>query len=354
MFSAVAVILLAALGSTGLQLSAAGAIGTIKPAPQVVFVDKAELAKLHPGWQTLNDMRAVMAGGSVSGGRTAVDRGAGSINREVATGKSRSELVAKAARDMSVALDELETHKYEALRLRREAMKSQLMKSAEADWKADARGIEQTAAVETKQIDKQNSMDLVNARLRKAASVIESKVSEKADSGMDKNLAGERLLSATNELAVVGSADEAEKSRVSAAASAKINVLKQAAGKRIEDQVNAYEVGQSKLIAESMAAARAEIAQELGPASTPALFAVWRKDRMNVFADLSAAVSALQARIDKDVSSVVLELAAQKGLKVTFERRVANTQNATKLFAGLIKKFGWNTRASLLSGLGSS
>lgn len=349
------VVFIAALGFTGLPFSAAGVTRNKHPASlQVVFVDKAELAKLHPGWQALNDMRTMLAGGSMPNARTTADRKLGFVSRGSVTGRSRSELAAKAARDMCAALDGLEARKYEALRVRREAMRSQLMKSAEADWKADARGIEETAAAETKHIDEQNKIDLVNARLREAASEVEFKVSQKSDSGMSKDLADAKLLQAKNELASVESADEAKKRRVMALAGAKIDILKQVAAKRIEEQVGAYESEQNKLIAESMATARAEIAQKLGPASTPALFSGRCKAGANNTVDLCAAVSALQMRIDKDVSSMVHELSVMKGLKVTFERRGANTKDATKIFASLIKKYGWNARASLMSGLGSS
>lgn len=341
---------LAALCIIGLPLYAAGPMGTFHPTSQVVFVDKAELAKLHPGWQALNDMKAVLGGGNLP--RAGIDR-TGSVRQVAPVGRSRSELAAKAARDMSAALDELEARKYEALRVRREAMKAQLLKSAEADWKADARGIEEAAALETKKIDQKNSVDLVNARIKMAASEVESKISKKADSGMDKAMTDVKLLSAKEELAGVGSADEAEKNRVMAVANAKINEIKQAAEKQVEKRVSAYESEQSKLIAQGMAAARVETAQGLGPASTPTLFAGWHKEGANGLADLSAAVSALQARIDKDVSLMALQLAARKGLKVVFERQRANLRDATKQFAGLIKKYGWNAHASLMSGLGS-
>lgn len=340
------VVLFAALGFAGLPISAAGAMGKIRPASlQVVFVDKAELAKLHPGWQALNDMRTILAGGSMPKALALVDGGTGPISRVGAGGRSRRELSEKAARDMSAALDGLEARKYEALRIRCEAMRSELMKNAETASKADARSIEEAAADDTKLIDEKNKIDLVNARLRKAASEIEFKVSQKADSGMSKDVVDEKLNAAKDELAGVSNADEAEKERVIAQAGAKIDVLKQASAKKVEQQINAYESEQSRLIAESMAEARADIAQGLGPASTPALFSGWREAGVNSPVDLGAAILALQARIDKDVSSMVLELAAMKGLKVTFQRRAANTRDATKIFAGLIKKYGWNAHA---------
>jgi len=352
---AAAVVLVAGLGSglgVGLPLPVARAIAAARPASrQVVFVDKAELARLHPGWQALSDMKAALAGAgsaSTSAGPTQ-DRGATAISRGGAGGRSRSELVAKAARDASAALDALESRKYAALRARGEAMKSQSLKSSEADWKTEARNIEEAAAVETRSADDRNSSDLMNARLRASASEVESKVSLMEGSGMDKDAANVRLQRAQADLAGVGSTNDAEKGRIVAAANAKIEALRQASEKRVDQQVGAYESEQSKLIAESMADARDEIARELGPVSTPALFAQ-RSNGLafqdfgvgaSGLADLNAAVSVLLVRIDKDVSSMVLDLAAQKGLKVTFERQKGATRDATQVFIGLIKKHGW-------------
>lgn len=359
---ATALILAGVLGSgfgVGSPLYAAATRAIARPASrQVVFVDKAELARLHPGWQALDDMRAALAGtGSAGGGSSTsggqnYDRAAGTASRGAAVGRSRSELVAKAASDASAALDGLEKRKYSALKARREAMRSQLLKSSEAEWKAEARNIEEAAGVETKLIDDRHSSDLVNARLRVSASEIAATVSQKTDSGMDKDATNEKLRSANADLAGVGSVDDAEKGRIMAAANAKIDAVRQASEKRVAERVSAYEAEQSKLIAGSMAAARGEIAQELGPVSTPALFAgQWcasalsdngvNESRVGRVVDLQAAVSALQVRIDKDVGSMVLDLAAEKGLKVTFERQRGETRDATKTFAGLIQKHGW-------------
>lgn len=355
---AAAVVLVAGLGSglgVGLPPPVAQAMAVARPASrQLVFVDVAELARLHPGWQALNDMKAALAGAgsaSTSAGPTQ-DRGATAIIGGGAGGRSRSELVAKAARDASAALDALESRKYTALRARGEAMKSQSLKSSEADWKTEARNIEQAAAAETRSVDDRYSSDLVNARLRASASETEFKVSRIEGSGMDKDAANERLQRAQADLAGVGSANDAEKDRIMAAANAKIEALRQASEKRVEQQVGAYESEQSKLIAEDMAAARDEIARELGPMSTPALFARrWNglalgdsgvgASRTDGLADLKAAASALRARIDTDVSSMALDLAAKKGLKVTFERPRGATRDATQVLVGLIKEHGW-------------
>jgi hypothetical protein len=243
-------------------------------------------------------------------------------------------------------------------------MKSQLLKSSESDWKAEARNIEEAAAAETKSVDDRYASDLVNARLRASASQAASKVSHMVDSGMDKKATDEKLRSADAVLADVGRAGGAEKAGIMAAANAKIKALKQAAEKRAGEQVGLYEREQSKLIADSMAAARSDIAQQLGPVSTPGLFAREMDgpssgagagdhpaDRL---VDLRAAVAALQVRIDKDVSSMVLSLAAEKGLKVTFERQRGVTRDATRTFAELIKKHGWNAGTPAMSGSGSS
>lgn len=356
-----AAVFVAALGSAGLPVPAAGAKGTLRPASlRIVFVDKAELARLHPGWQALNDMRAALAGSTSAGGGSmpktlAVDdRHSALPGTGGGAGRTRSELVAKAAMDASAALDGLEARKYEALRARGAAMKAQLMKSAEADWKAEARNIEEAAAVETKRIDEHYSSDIVNARLRAAATGVESKVSQKADSGMDKTAVDGKLRGAQGELEGIRGAGEAEKNKITAEANARIDALKQASAKRVEEQVSAYESEQSKLIAGSMAAARGEIAQQLGPVSTPALFASRHENGGDSVADLNAAVVALQSRIQKDVSFMVLGLADSLGIRVTFERKGAGIRDATKQFAGLIKKRGWNIGASAMSGRGSS
>ena len=168
--------------------------------------------------------------------------------------------MAKAALDASAALDGLETRKYEALRARREAMKSQLLKSSESDWKVEARNIEEAAGAETKSLDDRYASDLVNARLRVSASETAVTLSQKTDSGMDKEATDRKLQAAAADLADAGRADDAEKGRSMAAANAKIEALRQASEKRVDQQVGAYESEQSKLIAESMATARDEIA----------------------------------------------------------------------------------------------
>lgn len=364
----VAVVLGSAFG-VGLPPPAMGARTIARPTKQIVFVNRDELARLHPGWQALNDMRSTLDGTVVSRSPISVDpspnRAAGTASRGGSVGRSRSELVAKAARDASAALDGLESRKYEALRARREAMKSQLLKNSESDWKSEARNIEEAAAVETKLVDDRNASDLVNARLRASASEVASRVSRKEGSGMDKAAADEHLQAATAELADVGRADDAEKARIVDAANAKIKALKQASEKRVEEQLSLYQAEQAKLIADSMASARSDIAQELGPVSTPGLFAAgqggsvlsgaglaeYKVDRL---VDLKAAASALQVRIDKDVSSMVLGLAAEKGLKVTFERQKGETRDATRMFAELIRKHGWSAGTPAMCGSGSS
>ena len=351
----------------GLPLLAMEARAVVRPpSKQIVFVDRAELARLHPGWQALSDMRLVLDGPGLvvrdsltSAGLTSTE------SRGVPAGRSRSELVAKAVQDASAALAGLETRKYAALRARRDAMKSQLLKSSESDWKAEARDIERAAAAEMKLVDDRYASDLVNARLRASASEVASKVSRMEGSGMDKEATDQKLQTSAADLDVLGRADSAEKDRIKVAANAKIEAIKQAAEKRVGEQVSLYEAEQGKLIADSMAAARSDIAQQLGPASTPGLFAERQaipalsgdalgECRVDRLVDLRAAASALQARIYKDVSSMVLNLAVAKGLKVTFERHRGETRDATRMFAELIKKHGWNAGGQAMCESGSS
>jgi hypothetical protein len=226
-----------------------------------------------------------------------------------------------------------------------------LLNSAEADWKAEARDIEEQAADKTKSVDERYASELVNARLRASASETAYKVSKSDASGMDKEAAKARLGEAQGGVAAVEATAGAAKDRIMAEAGAKIDALEAAAQKRVAEQVGAYESDQRKLIAQDIASARGEIASQLGPGSAPLLFA--RSDSTNA-ADLSAAVSALQDRIDDDVSSVVLDLAAKRGLQVTFQRRAGTAKDATGTFAALIRKYGWPAGAAFNGRFGSS
>lgn len=337
-------VVIAGLGSSsgaGLPLS----ITDTKGAARAVFVDRAELARLHPSWRDLSDMRTVLAGARKSA------PSAGSASSMGSTGRSRSALAARAAVEASAALDGLESRKLAALTTRREAMKVQMMKSSEAEWKAEARSIEEASAIQTKTIDNRHSADLVNARLRVSAARVMGKVSKLDGSGMDKDAAGRDVRDANASLDSVSGASDAEKSRVMAEANAKIDALKQAAEKQIDERLGAYQLEQSRRIADSMASARMEMARELGPSSTPVLFAA---TEVSSLTSLESTVAALQARIDKDVDLVVRELARDRGLKVTFERRGSRTPDVTAVFVGLIKKHGWNSVGPAVSGLGSS
>jgi len=342
--------LIAGLGLAGLPLSVSGAA---RPAPRsFVYVDKAELARLHPGWQALSDMKAALSDGAIAGRAvSARDQGVRLPSRGGSSGRSRSELAAKAALDASAALDALETRRYATLRARCDAMNSQLFASAQASWKAEARDIEQQVAEQTKADDERYASDLVNARLRASASEAACKVSKSDASGMDKAATEARLREAQGDLAGIETTAGAAKDRITAEASAKIGALEAAAQKRVAEQVAAYESEQRRLIAQDIASARGEIARELGPGSAPLLFA--GSDSTDA-AELSAAVSALQDRIDDDVSSVVLDLAAKRGLQVTFEWQAGAAKDATGAFAALIKKYGWPAGAVVNGRLGSS
>ena len=346
--------LMAGLGlAVGSPPEVAGAIHPVPP--KVVYVDKTELARLHPGWQALSDMKAVLSGETVAdhaGSRS--DQGVRLPSRGVAPGRSRSELAAKAAVDASAALDALETRKYQALKARSDAMRSQLLKSAEAGWKAEARDIERAAAAEAKAIDEADGSDLVNARLKASASQAASKASKSDLGGMDKAAVEQRLQDSEGQLTSVETANSAAKDRIMAEEQAKIDALRQDAEKRVAQQVGTYEADQHKLIAQDIASARSEIASELGPGSTPLLFAGKSGIDSGDTADLSAAVSALKVRIDSDVSSLVIDLAAKRGMQVTFERPPTGAKDATSTFGALIKKYGWPAGSLAGGGLGSS
>jgi hypothetical protein len=350
---AAAVVLIVGLGLSGSPLEAAGAI---RPVPSgVVYVDKAELARLHPGWQALSDMKAVLSGEAVA--ERAGSRSNESVrmpSRGVSPGRSRSELVAKAATDASAALDAFEARKYDALQARCDAMESQLLKSAEAGWRAEARDIERAAAAETKAVDEAYGSDLVNARLRASASQAGSDALKKDAGGMDKVAVEQRLKDAQGQLTSIETANRAAKDRTVAEAQSKIDALRQDAGKRVALQVGTYKAAQRKLIAQDIASARGEIASELGPGSTPLLFAGKSGADSGDTADLSAAVSALQIRIDNDVNSAVLDLAAKRHMQVTFERRTTGARDVTGAFAAMIRKYGWPAGSLAAGGLGSS
>jgi hypothetical protein len=321
--------------------------GAAHPVPlKAVYVDKTELARLHPGWQALSDMKAVLSGETVAdhaGSRS--DQGVRSPSRGVAPGRSRSELAAKAAMDAAAALDALEARKY---------LRSRLLKSAEAGWKTEARDIERATAAETKAIDEAYGSDLVNARLKASASRAASTASKLDPGGMDKSAVEERLQGSEGQLTNVETANGAAKDRVVAKAQTRIDALQQDAEKRVAQQVGSYEADQHKLIAQDIASARSEIASELGPGSAPLLFA-WKSGiDSGDTADLSAAVSALQIRIDNDVSLAVLDLAAKRGMQVTFERPPTGAKDSTSAFAALIKKYGWPAGSVANGGLGSS
>ena len=270
--TAAVVILIAGVGLAGLPISAAGA--SRASLQKIVYVDKAELARLHPGWQALSAMNAALSGKSVSGhsafsGNTAAKPSA----QGGYAGRSRSELAAKAAMEASSALDEFEARRYGALRARCDAMKSQMLKSADVGLKATIRDIERAAAVDVKALDEAYGSDLVNARLKALASEVAAKVSKSDTSGIDKQAAADRLQEVNSQLVDVENANRAAKDRILADARAKIDALKRSEEKQILEQVDVYEVEQRTLIARDIASARTKIACELGPFSTPLLFA---------------------------------------------------------------------------------
>jgi hypothetical protein len=328
---------------------------------QAVYVDKAELAKLHPSWQALSDMKAVLARAG-NGAGASRDRGAARTTDRGAA-PSRTELAARSVIKAHQALAELEARKLEALRIRREAMKAQKLQSAEADWKADARNIEEAAAAQAGAIDQQYSPDLVNARLKAIAAEAITKVAAKDKSGIDQTAAKEALKNAQARVVTAGNADEAEEDRIMALASQKISALEDASDKRVEEQVHAYELDQSKRIASGIASAKDEIAKQMGPdamaiaesrlAESAAASAGGSSKLYSNLDELRSAVAALQARIAKDVDVAVRDVAKKRGVNVTFQRR-GTVPDATRTFEELIKKRGWNAYGPVMGGLGSS
>lgn len=323
---------------------------------QVVFVDKAELAKLHPSWQALSDMRMALAASSgrlLKADGTLVSRSAGS---------GRTELAARAAVKANKALDELKARKYEALRIRSEATRAQKVQSAETDWKADVRPIEESAAAQSKLVDERYSADLLNARIKEMAARVASKVAGKDGSGMDRTGAEAALQNTQERLAAVGAADDIEKKAIADVATQKVDAIKQASAKQVEQEVQAYEFEQGKLIVDGIVSARAEIAHQMGPDAMAIA-----QSRLAEDAESSAgsstttrsmdesqgAITALRARIDRDVDVLVRQFAAGSGMAVVFQRR-KGMPDATKMFADFIKKRGWNTQGPVTGGAGSS
>lgn len=339
----------------GLPISNGPSKAVASPVPQhVVFVDKAELAKLHPSWQALNAMRAAL-------GETAKLAGKG--GKGTVPVRSRTALAARAAMKATRALAELQERKLEALRVRAEAMRSQKMQSAELDWKADARVIEQSAAAEAKGVDAKYSPDLLNARLKAMAAQALHKAASKDGSGMDRAAADDILRANEDRLAAAAAADDAEKKAISDAAAQRIDALRQASAKRVEEEVLAYEREQSRLILNGIDAAKDELARQMGPDAMLIARAGLAEqgsaqggasvETTGGLEELQAAAAALQARIQKDVDVAVRELAASSGLAVVFERR-KSTPDATGKFVNLIKKRGWNACGPLETGVESS
>lgn len=349
-------VVVAGLGSqpgVGLPLSNSGLelIASSEPR-QVVFVDKAELAKLHPSWQALSDMRAVL------------DRAGGKQSAKVGSSRpSRTELAARAAVKANKALDELKARKHEALKVRSDAMKAQKMQSAELDWKADVRAIEQSAAAQTKSVDARNSADLLNARLKSMAAGAAAKVAGKEGSGLDAAVADDVLKNTQERLNAVQGADELEKKAIADSAAEKIDSLKQASVRRVDSEVRAFEIEQSKLIGEGIATAKREIARQMGPDAMIVAQARLAEDTIAEssgessavvgMARLRKAVEALQARIQQDVDSAVRYFAASKGMAVVFQRR-KSAPDMTRTFADFIRKRGWNAYSPDKGEVGSS
>lgn len=338
--------------------------------PQTVFVDKNELARLHPGWQALDDMRAALDSEKSD---LAKNTSSGSLSPAATVGSkrgltvvpSRSQLVAKAAGDASASLDKLEKRKYDALRARRDSMSVYLLKNSESEWKAEARTIQEEAAIQMKAVDEQYAVELLNARLRATATKSAVTISQKQDGGLDKADADARLITADAEVQRIKADVDAQKAIIDGDARARIAAIKEASEKRVKDILDLYETDQSTIIANSMASARSDIARTLGPTAAPGLFAEYESGfnrwvvngsacAGNKTTDLKAAICALQERIDNDVNTVVLVWASQKGLKVTFERSNDATYDATKMFADIIKKRGWNAVGPMAGGLESS
>ncbi|MGI6296030.1 MAG: hypothetical protein ACOX3G_08060 [Armatimonadota bacterium] len=339
------------------------------PSVRVVYVDTSELARLHPGWRALDDMRLTLSGTGLQEAMSAAGSSAPPVisvpKQQLPSGTSREELVAKAARDASAALDKLEARKYNALQARRESMRAYLLKSSESEWKTEAKDLQAQAAVLMKEVDDRYAAELVNARLRQVAAKAASSISQKEDAGIDRTLTDEKMAAADAEVARIMAESDAEKDRITADINAKIAAIKQASERRVEEQIAEYNAEQSAIIADSMASARSDIARRLGPTSTPDLFAVLDmgfaqpvgKTRVasgDKMVDLRAAYSALQRRIDNDVRELVLSLASQKGLQVSFERKTTRMNDATGMFANLIRKCGWSASIPASAALGNS
>lgn len=354
---AILAVTIAGLGSqagVGLPLSNGGAKLAASSAPrQVVFVDKAELAKLHPSWQALAEMRSVLA-----------RAGSSSPAKDGRPGRSRTELAARAAVKANKALDELQNRKYEALRVRSEAIKAQKMQSAEMDWRADVRGIEQTAAAQTKAVDVRNSTDLVNARLRAIAAGVASKAAGKDGNGIDRAVADDVLKANQQRLADVSGSDGQEKKAITDSAARSIDALKQASARQVAEEVRAYERDQSKLIVEGIGLARDEIARQMGPDAMlvartnlieypTAEPSVGSSDMAGSMGKLRVAAVALSTQIQRDVDAAIHQLAASNGMAVVFQRR-KSAPDATRKFAGFIKKSGWNAYSPVMGEAGSS
>lgn len=336
-------------------------------AQHIVYVDTDKLMKMHPNNGTAREMERMLA---------EVDK---IVNTELLGGAadenivinipaagtepiSRKVLEADAANNAVLSLDELDKQKRTALNARMNSMRDTMMKSAETDINAQIKDIEKSTINSNRTVDEHYMMDRLNAQLKASALRVQTKVS-----GIDQDAVKAKLRAVEQSITDMDKASNTEKDSFDKKANDKANTLRMAAARKIEDKIRAYEDRENSRIISDKEEAQEQIVREIGlfgktiPGNKNVAIAPLKQNnvksenllRSNTQAsDLHTAAFELNTRIREDVNRVVLELAAEKGIKVTFKRS-EGMHDATGMFAQWLREREWITSGPAMDERGS-
>ncbi len=337
-----------------------------------VYVDAAELVRLHPGSSALSEMAAVLAESRVDRVGTAAPERL-SEPLPAATGAlksstSRADVEAEAAQAVVRSLSRLESDQQQALQARLQASRALRMESAKSEINVKVQEINQSRDAAERTVSQRFAPDQLNARLKQSGLQAAIKATERPgiDEGMPSVIEQE-LTTANSSLNDINDAAAAQQLRVEEEAKKQIDALEAASMSKIDADLLAYEISERKSINDGVIAARNQTLRELASFETatsrgsgnayspmPKLSAavaaddtVQKANTRDIVA-MKQTVDVLQTRIRGDIIRAVRKLAHEKNLRVTFSRQTAGVPDETQAFADELRDHAWNVCGPIL------
>ena len=354
---------------------------------EVVFVDIAELAKLHPSAKTMSDMQSMMS----LAGSNYIDHRLDCLPPSITesqtallrpTGLSRAQLENEVAQGAFSALSRLESDQIQAMDVRLQANKENMTESANAEMALQAREIQKEKDDKLRELTQQYASERLNTQMKIAALGIAANQmrtrqdlfgSEKLEVPGDAKLLRIAPESSNSEIASteaelhgiqaqlgrIMDVSETQTSALETDAQNKINAVNSDFASKINSGLSRLEAGEKKKIQEGITLARVDILNEIsalnkgfssGKSASPARrphSAIVSITKVSLPQDRVVAqggglfkqvMAKLNAQIRSDIRCAVRKIASEKGVDVTFVRTSSRMPDETKSFADIICK----------------